>query len=204
VHTTAPSADAWLRTRNAGPVSESVVLVQGPDLAGGRDEVSALATIHDKPTVLGRGQATTDAVLAAIDGCGLAHLAAHGTFRSDNPMFSALRMDDGPLSVHDLDRLRHAPRRIVLPSCDSARLERVGADELLGLASALLPLGTAGIVAAVVPVNDQAAVPLMLALHQALKDGHSMAVALHQARRRVPKDPLHQVTALSFVTIGAA
>jgi tetratricopeptide (TPR) repeat protein len=204
VHTTAPSADAWLRTRNAGPVSESVVLVQGPDLAGGRDEVSALATIHDKPTVLGRGQATTDAVLAAIDGCGLAHLAAHGTFRSDNPMFSALRMDDGPLSVHDLDRLRHAPRRIVLPSCDSARLERVGADELLGLASALLPLGTAGIVAAVVPVNDQAAVPLMLALHQALKDGDSMAMALHEARRRVPKDPLHQVTALSFVTIGAA
>lgn len=203
-HTAAPSADAWLRTRNAGPVAESVVLVQGPGLAGGRDEVSALAAIHDKPVLLRQGKATTDAVLAAIDGCGLAHLVAHGTFRSDNPMFSALRMDDGPLSVHDLERLRHAPRRIVLPSCDSARLERVGADELLGLASALLPLGTAGIVAAVVPVNDQAAVPLMLALHRSLRDGDSMARALNEARRRVPKDPLHQVSALSFVAIGAA
>jgi CHAT domain-containing protein len=119
-------------------------------------------------------------------------------------MFSALRMDDGPLSVHDLERLRRAPYRIVLPSCDSARLEQVGADELLGLASALLPLGTAGIVAAVVPVNDQAAVALMLALHEALRAGRSMAEALRDARRALPPDPLHQATGLSFVAIGAA
>jgi tetratricopeptide (TPR) repeat protein len=204
VHTAAPSADAWLRTLHAGPAPPGVVLVQGPGLAGGRDEVSALAAVHDGPAVLGQGRATADAVLAAMDGCGLAHLAAHGTFRSDNPMFSALRMDDGPLSVHDLERLRRAPRRIVLPSCDSARLERVGADELLGLAAALLPLGTAGIVAAVVPVNDRAAVPLMLALHRALTDGGSMAGALYEARRRMPDDPSHQASALSFVAIGAA
>lgn len=204
VHTAAPSADAWLRTLRAGPVPPSVVLVQGPGLAGGRDEVSALAAVHDGPAVLRQGRATADAVLAAMDGCGLAHLAAHGTFRSDNPMFSALHMDDGPLSAHDLERLRRAPRRIVLPSCDSARLEPVGADELLGLAAALLPLGTVGIVAAVVPVNDRAAVPLMLALHRALKDGGSMAGALYDARRRMPDDPSHQACALSFVAIGAA
>src|SRR5206468_654973 len=44
-----------------------------------------------------------------------------------------------------------------------------GADELLGLASALLPLGTAGIVASVAQVNDRAAAPLMLALHRRLR-----------------------------------
>jgi hypothetical protein len=37
-----------------------------------------------------------------------------------------------------------------------------GADELPGLASALLPLGTAGIVASVAQVSDRAAAPLML------------------------------------------
>ena len=70
------------------------------------------------------------------------------------------------MTVHDLERLRRAPFRLILPSCESGLLVPVGADELLGLASALLPLGTAGIVA---QVNDRAAAPLMLALHRRLR-----------------------------------
>jgi CHAT domain-containing protein len=166
--------------------------------------VSALAVGYEGPAVLSGGEARVEAVLTALEGCGLAHLAAHGTFRYDSPMFSTLRMDDGPLSVHDLERLRRAPYRLVLPSCDSARMEQVGADELLGLASALLPLGTAGLVAAVVPVNDEAAVPLMLKLHESLRAGRTMAESLCIARRTMPSDPLHQATAASFVAIGAA
>jgi CHAT domain-containing protein len=38
---------------------------------------------------------------------GQAHVAAHGVFRADSPMFSSLRLADGPLTVHDLERLRH-------------------------------------------------------------------------------------------------
>ena len=37
------------------------------------------------------------------------HVAAHGTFRADSPMFSSLRLDDGPMTVHDVERLRRAP-----------------------------------------------------------------------------------------------
>ena len=51
-------------------------------------------------------------VLGALDGAPLAHIAAHGTFRADSPLFSSLRMDDGPLTVHDFERLGRAP---VLP-----------------------------------------------------------------------------------------
>jgi CHAT domain-containing protein len=118
-------------------------------------------------------------------------------------MFSALRMDDGPLTVYDLERLHRAPYRLVLPCCDSGRLEHVGADELLGLASAVLPLGTAGIVAALVPVNDAAVIPLMLAFHDGLRTGRSMAEALLAARRSLPPDALHQATGASFTVIGA-
>ncbi len=56
--------------------------------------------------MLAGGSATTARVLAAIDGAGLAHIAAHGTFRADSPMFSSLRLDDGPLALHR--RLRSA------------------------------------------------------------------------------------------------
>jgi tetratricopeptide (TPR) repeat protein len=55
------------------------------------------------------------------------------------------------------------------PPTTARVLAPVGADELLGLASALLPLGTAGIVASVAQVNDRAAAPLMLALHRRLR-----------------------------------
>jgi CHAT domain-containing protein len=153
--------------------------------------------------VLQDGTATAAGVLAALDSVELAHIAAHGSFRGDNPLFSSIRLDDGPLTVYDFERLRRAPRRIVLPSCDSGRLQPVGADELLGLTAALLPLGTAGIVASLVPINDAATVPLMVALHESLRTGASCAQALHDARRGVPEDPVHRATAVSFVALGA-
>ena len=72
-----------------------------------------------------------------------------------------IELDDGPLTVYDLERLGRAPYRMILSSCDSGVAAPAGADELLGLTSALIPLGTAGLVASVLPVNDEAAVPLM-------------------------------------------
>jgi CHAT domain-containing protein len=120
------------------------------------------------------------------------------------PLRSARSLADGALTGYDLERLRRAPYRIVLPSCDSGRLQPVGADELLGLTTALLPLGTAGIVASLVPVDDQATATLMLALHKGLRGTTSLADALHTARRAMPDDPVHHATALSFVALGAA
>ena len=119
-------------------------------------------------------------------------------------MISSIRMDDGPLTVHDFERLRRSPHQIILSSCDSGRLASVGSDELLGLAAALLPLGTAGIVASCVPVNDEAVVPLMLALHEGMRAGLTMAEALRDARRAPPHDAVHQAAGWAFSAIGAA
>ncbi|MEO3809097.1 CHAT domain-containing tetratricopeptide repeat protein [Sphaerisporangium sp. B11E5] len=211
-----PSAGAWLRAGDVAPPpgagaagvppagGAGVVLVRGPGLAGGGAEVPALAARYGGAAVLGDGAATVTAVLKAIDGSLLAHIAAHGTFRADSPMFSALRMDDGRLTVHDLERLGRAPYRIVLSACDSGWLEPVGADELLGLAAALLPLGTAGIAASLVPVDDEAAAALSVALHDGLRAGLGTAEALRDARRALPGDPLHRATGWSFTAIGAA
>jgi len=108
--------------------------------------------------VLARRTATVARVLEAIDGAGLAHIAAHGVFRADSPMFSSLRLADGPLTVHDLERLRRAPFRLILPSCDSGRLAPAGADELLGPARDRLGDGPV----AIVPPGRLNAVPWAL------------------------------------------
>jgi tetratricopeptide (TPR) repeat protein len=204
----APSASTWVRARRspAGHDTGGIVLVHGPGLACAGDEVAQVAAVHAGDvdvTVLGEGTAVVPRVLEAIDGARLVHLATHSTFRSDSPLFSSLRLDDGPMTAYDLERLGRAPRRMVLSSCDSARAATAAADELLGLASALIPLGTVGLVASVVPVNDIAAVPLMVALHQSLREGASLAEALRDARRGRETGPASAACGWSFVALGA-
>ncbi|MGW0203911.1 CHAT domain-containing protein, partial [Nonomuraea sp. NPDC003201] len=187
------------------PDGGRIVLVRGPGVAHADREVREIAGLYAQPdsdvpwdvpwdvSLLEAGRSTAPAVLAAIDGSLLAHLAAHGTFRADSPLFSSLHLDDGPLTGYDLERLRRAPHHLVLSSCDSGQMAAVGADELLGLATALLRLGTAGIVASVVPVNDETAVPVMLGLHDGLRRGLGLAEALCRARG----------DDVSFIAIGA-
>jgi CHAT domain-containing protein len=143
-------------------------------------------------------RATVAAVTAALDGAALAHLAAHGHLRADNPQFTSLRMADGPLTVYDLERLTRPPQQVVLSSCESG-LPAVGTgDEVLGLAAALLGLGTRSLVAAVLPVPDQAVRGLMLALHRHLRLGLGPAAALARARTDAPGS-----AGAAFVCFGA-
>jgi tetratricopeptide (TPR) repeat protein len=203
VFSVSPSARAWLTVSGQPSFGEKEVLVYGPELSSGRAEVTALARSYGSATVLGDGSATSERVLAAIDGARLAHIAAHGIFRADSPLFSSLLLDDGPLTVYDVEGLRRAPYRLVLAACESGVQAPAGADELLGLAAALLPRGTTGIVASVVRVNDEAASRVMLALHASLLKGGSLAGALCDARAAVADDPLALATAWSFVALGA-
>jgi tetratricopeptide (TPR) repeat protein len=200
----APSAGAWLRAHSAPPPRRRhVTLVRGPGLVTDGAEIPLLAPLYDDVKVLAGGEATTEQVLSALDGAWLAHMAAHGNFRADSPLFSSLRMNDGLLSVYDFEQLRRAPYRLVLPSCDSGVLAPAGADELLGLVSSLMPLGTAGIIASVVQLNDQAAVPMMVDLHRHLSAGRTLAESMCSVRREVTGDPVQQATAASLLALGA-
>ncbi len=205
VTSVAPSAAAWMRAHRAPePRHRHVVLARGPGLVSDGAEVPELAKLYDDVTVLDDAAATADKVLSALDGAWLAHIAAHGIFRADSPLFSSLRMQDGPLTVYDFERLNRAPYRLVLSSCEGAVLAPAGANELLGLASSLLPLGTAGIIAGLVPLNDQALVPLMVDLHGHLRAGRTLAESLYRVRRALKDDPVQHATATSLVAMGAA
>jgi hypothetical protein len=200
----APSAGAWMRAHATRPPGRRrVTLARGPGLVTDGAEVPLVAEMYDDVTVLSGGEATAERVLSALDGAWLGHIAAHGRFRSDSPMFSSLRMHDGPLTVYDFERLRRAPYRLVLSSCDAGVLAPAGADELLGLVSSLLPLGTAGIIAGVVPLNDYALVPLMVSVHRRLQAGQSLAEAMYSVRQEATGDPAQQAAAVSLLTLGA-
>ena len=200
----APSAGAWMRARAVpAPERRHVALARGPGLITDGAEVPLIAQLYDDVTLLTAGEATAGRVLSALDGAWLAHIAAHGNFRADSPLFSSLGMHDGPLTVYDFEQLERAPYRLILSSCDSGVLAPVGADELLGLVSSLLPLGTAGILAGVAPLNDRAVVPLMVDLHRHLREGMNLAQSMCSVRQDAVSDPIRHATAMSLLSLGA-
>ena len=89
----------------------------------------------------------------------------------------------------------------MLSACESGVVAPIGAGEMLGLVSAMLAMGSAGIVSSVAKVNDQATAELMLDVHAAMDDGAELAEALSAGpsgragrpgargdRGRVPRD----------------
>ena len=121
-----PSATAWVRAHAARPRSTRAVLVVGPDLPTGGAEVAPIARMHAGASLIASDDATVAAALAALDGAALGHIAAHGSFRPETPMFSSLHLADGAMTVDDVHRLGHPPHRIVLPACRSGVAGRRG------------------------------------------------------------------------------
>lgn len=201
--TSTPSARLWLRARSARPADDDRrVMLVGPGLGSGGAEVPAVAAEDPGAEVLDGDAATVAAALAALDGASLAHVAAHGHFREDSPLFSSLTLADGPLLVHDLQRLERPPHRVVLSACESGVMQPVGDQELLGLAAALLSMGTAGVVSSLAEVDDAATVDVMVALHARLRQGGGLGDAMLAAREAAAGDPVLAATAASFTVLG--
>src|SRR5262249_21299457 len=106
-----------------------------PELARAEAEIVAIGRGYPQARRLVGEQATAANLVAALDGAQLAHIAAHGRLRTDNPLFSALVLADGPLTVYDLERLTRTPRLVVLPACHSGSAAVHAGDELMGLSA---------------------------------------------------------------------
>lgn len=192
----APSVLSWLRAvRAAGDHGgRGTAWIAGPALEHAEPEVRSLHAVDGGRLLVGEAS-TVDAVLSAMGSCAVTHVAVHGRFRSDHPLFSALELADGPLYVHDLDRLRRAPRLLVLSACEAGLSAVRPGDELMGLAAALLGRGTATLIASVVPVPDEPTSKVMAALHGGLRAGLTPAAALATAQAEHGQ--------LGFVCFGA-
>ncbi|MFV0309133.1 MAG: CHAT domain-containing protein [Desertimonas sp.] len=176
-----------------------VALVAGPGLDHAEREVMTIAERYHLPTVL-TDDVTAASALAVIDGADLVHLACHGRFRSDNPLFSTLTMTDGPVNVYDLERSA-MPEIVVLSACSAGSSTALSGGTLLGLASALSAFGASGVIAPLTPVNDDQLVGLMDRLHEGLADGDLGSEAL--ATAAVHHDGRVDPVAASFLVYGA-
>jgi CHAT domain-containing protein len=175
----------------------------GPGLSGAQAEAEAVAAIYGTTALVG-ASASSAAVMAAIDGATLAHLATHGLVRGDNPLFSSLWLADGPLTLYDLERLNQPPSTVVLAACNSARPVVRAGDELLGLSVTFLSQGTSQLVGSVISVPDAETAPLMVAFHRFLAAGYPAASALARSQQQISSDGTPAMAAAAgFVCVGA-
>lgn len=203
VPTVAPSARSWLTAGSQRRRGGEALLVAGPDLRGAATEVEMLASRYPASSVLQSEHATVQRTLERLPDVDVVHLAAHGRFRSDNPLFSSLRLADGHLTAYELEQLPAVPHLWVLPSCDAAAVTTVGGDAVLGLSTVLLRLGASTIVAPAVEVPDEATTEVMVDLHERLIDDDPPAAALIEVlQAAAERSRTSLAAASSLVVIG--
>ncbi|GAA1934303.1 CHAT domain-containing protein [Nocardioides marmoribigeumensis] len=188
---TAPSAAAWLRghAARAQGRGDRVVALAGPDLRQAAPEARAVAQTWPGATLLDGPAATGEAMREALAGADLVHVAAHGTHRQDNPLFSSVRLADGALYAYELGRSGEGfAGCVVLSACDAGLATFRPGDESLGLSQVLLQLGAQVVVAAVARVNDEASATLMTRLHAEVAAGTDVAGALAAVQHDLAED----------------
>ncbi|MEZ4664728.1 MAG: CHAT domain-containing tetratricopeptide repeat protein [Caldilineaceae bacterium] len=202
----APSAAIWRICQQQPIRSTAAALIMGaPDqnIPAVEAEVRAVAHHFPAATVFLGEQATRDVLLEAAAEAGLLHLACHGLFRADNPLFSALKLHDGWLNAAELAQLNLRGARVVLSACESGRSRVLGGDELIGLARAALSAGASTLVVSQWLVHDDASARLMAAWYAALAQKQSPAAALRTAQLAIKAAQAHPYYWAAFVLLGS-
>jgi CHAT domain-containing protein len=145
----------------------------------------ASSTFQDKQ-VLEWPQAIGLAVATAMTKAAVVHLCCHAYSNFKRPSDSAVALADGDvLSLWDLVRMDFSNARLViLSACESGKITRSTADQMVSFASALLGAGARTVIATGWDINDPAASILMMRFYHSWRvQKISVAAALREAQQ---------------------
>jgi tetratricopeptide (TPR) repeat protein len=119
----------------------------------------------------------------------LLHIAAHGSYDADHPLFSRIALApgegrDGNLEVHEIfgELDLTGVNLVVLAACESGVGKGSAGDDVVGLTRALFYAGTPGVVATLWKVRDDATAEIMNEFYCRLRAGDTAAEALRAAQ----------------------
>ena len=162
---------------------------------------AAAACLPAATLLLGR-QATARALATLGQSSRFIHIATHGAFRKDNPMFSSLRLGDSYLTALDLRQLNLAAEMVTLSGCSTGLNLVVVGDELLGLVRGLLHAGASSVLVSLWDVNDRTTSDFMVSFYNSLRHETNKAAALRSAMQAIRKTHPHPYYWAPFVLTG--
>jgi CHAT domain-containing protein len=130
------------------------------------------------------------------------HLACHAHFRSDNPLFSSLRLGDGWFTARDAYGLKLNCGLVTLSACETGMNTVAPGDELMGLARGFLSAGCPSVVMSLWTIDDQATAELMVAFYEELTRKKSPATALRAAQVKLLEQRPYPFFWSPFVLVG--
>jgi CHAT domain-containing protein/tetratricopeptide (TPR) repeat protein len=133
---------------------------------------------------------------------GILHIATHGEYRQDNPMFSSIKLGDGHLNLYDLYDIRLASRLVTLSGCATGMNFVAEGDELLGLQRGLFAAGATSLLLSLWDVHDHSTAGLMETYYEGFVRSGDMAGSLRSAMLRVRAERPHPYFWAPFVLVG--
>ncbi|MEM8529347.1 MAG: CHAT domain-containing tetratricopeptide repeat protein [Chloroflexota bacterium] len=167
-----------------------------------RDEVNGLASLFPQATALLDEEATIAALREQVATADILHLACHGWFRPDNPLFSSLKLGDGWLTVRDTYSLDVNCSLVTLSACETGVHAVAPGDELLGIARGFFSAGIPSLLVSLWAVDDESTATLMQDFYTRLCAGDRPAAALRHAQCNLLKQYSHPFFWSPFVLLG--
>jgi tetratricopeptide (TPR) repeat protein len=203
----APSAAVWLalmRKRKHSPRRGALLMAYSDaSIPLAEAEVRSIKRYTKNAWTFTGRKATFKTFVENAAQADLIHLACHGQFRSDAPMFSSLHLADGWITVGDLSRQRLNASLVTLSACETGLSEIHTGEEILGLTRGFLSAGARNLIVSLWTVNDEATNRLMADLYQCLQRGDGPAASLRTAQNEFISRGAHPYYWSAFVSIGA-
>ena len=166
------------------------------------EEIEALAPLFPEAIALLNERATTTALQEFSPSADILHLACHGQFRPDNPLFSSLRLGDGWLTVRDSYNLDLKCSLAALSACETGVNKIAPGDELIGLARGFFSAGAPTLLLSLWTVDDEATAELMTSFYRRLLAGQRPAGALRGAQLELMERQPHPFFWSPFMIVG--
>jgi CHAT domain-containing protein/tetratricopeptide (TPR) repeat protein len=167
-----------------------------------REEVLALSDVLTGSKVFLDESATIAALRENAPAAGIVHLACHAQFRSDNPLFSSLRLGDGWLTVRDAYGLKLNCDLVTLSACETGVNAVSPGEELIGLARGFFTAGAPSVMLSLWTVDDDATAELMQHFYREFRRSRSASQALRTAQLRLLHETSHPFFWAPFVVMG--